>query len=1070
MSFAQPFSEFEILERLGAGAMGTVFKARHKRLDRIVALKVLRPSLARNARYVDRLRREARIVARLDHPNIVGAYDLGEEAGYHFFVMEYVDGKSLRDLLAEWGAFPTEQVLDVAEQVGRALDHAHRRGVTHRDVKPGNVLIDREGRVKLTDLGLAKGPADMTLTRSGATIGTPQYISPEQARDPKCADIRSDLYSLGATLYHMATGGPPFQGETMAEVITRVLSEPVTPPIERNPDLDPGLDLVIRKLLAKDPDLRYRTPAELLEDLERVRRRERPGVDERALAREGSRRRSRVSGLVAGFVTVAIVGVGAWLVYRHDSSPPEPPADPRARLRTQLREEVAEADTLAEKLARLDRVVAAAGPELADTAEAVRAGVLAASRSELDRVLQRFLAEDRERVRAWFSDPTHWREPERFYEEVFAGAVRERFGLSPVALPQTLRSVYAARLEELRAVAKRWLERRDREHLEALRRYLEERVPPRWTAPLQRDPPDFVSAERELRTAIAAFHAGEGPVRREQLPDALLASVQELERRTLRAALERIDELEERVAGDLRAQVDQALERSESRREGISARQTLALLDRLQADLERAFPRKSFRPAHDPWPAVRAKLEAARDKLRRDADLEELARLRVTVFAAYKTLLASGRAADAAEWLELLDLHGRSPRAVRERHLRVLRAAAAARAEICRRLAGASGTRMLVVPRSGEGGGSLEVVVTAAGDISLATDAATPLPPNWVRWSALARTASYAPAAGEPGALGLALWLFVGGEEPAARDLLDADWRRFFVNEIQDAVQAARAQSGADAEALTLLLALERACRAGDIASLERVLKAWSARFEDEAAGPQGGLLRRARRLLARAQERERLLTVLRELTPTGARLKAGDGGEFWWEVSGRALSAVVPARGWQPTPSGLRCLGVKDVSNPDSSLSLATAPGTVDELEISLTLTFDEEDDAPRGFALQAGAVWAAVGLLADGTPLAVLRSGAPASAEELRRALQDAVGKALEEGRPLVVPGAAHELVMAVRHVRRRVQAELRLDGVRLALAHFATRGGESRPGLRLAAWQPLEVRGVRVHGRVR
>ena len=184
MSFAQPFSDYEILERVGAGAMGTVFKARQKRLDRIVALKVLRPSLARNKRYVDRLQREAHIVARFNHPNIVTGYDLGEEGGFHFFVMEFVEGQSLKELLVEWGSFPEERVLAVAEQIGSALDHAYQKGIIHRDIKPGNVLIEEEtGTAKLTDLGLAKSQGDITLTREGATVGTPQYISPEQARN-----------------------------------------------------------------------------------------------------------------------------------------------------------------------------------------------------------------------------------------------------------------------------------------------------------------------------------------------------------------------------------------------------------------------------------------------------------------------------------------------------------------------------------------------------------------------------------------------------------------------------------------------------------------------------------------------------------------------------------------------------------------------------------------------------------------------------------------------------------------------------------------------------------------------
>ncbi|MCA8943621.1 MAG: serine/threonine protein kinase, partial [Planctomycetes bacterium] len=279
MKFAQPFEDYEILSRVGAGAMGTVFRARQTKMNRVVALKVLRPSLARNRKYVERLRREARIVGALNHPNIVTGYDLGEEGGYHYFVMEFVEGQSLRSLLQEWGLFPEERVLEVGIQVAGALEHAFARGVIHRDIKPGNILIDEAGNVKLTDMGLAKGPTDLTLTRDGATVGTPQFISPEQAIDPQNADIRSDLYSLGATLFQMATGAAPFSGDSIGKLIDQVLNEPAPLVSDVNPGVSEGLSLVIKKLLAKDPALRYQTPGELLVDLRRVARSEAPGVD-----------------------------------------------------------------------------------------------------------------------------------------------------------------------------------------------------------------------------------------------------------------------------------------------------------------------------------------------------------------------------------------------------------------------------------------------------------------------------------------------------------------------------------------------------------------------------------------------------------------------------------------------------------------------------------------------------------------------------------------------------------------------------------------------------------------------
>ncbi len=281
--FVQPFQNYEILDRLGSGGMGTVFRARRKGDGKIVALKVLRPSLSRNRRYVERLKREAEISIRLSHPALVKGIEFGEEQGYHFLAMEFVDAKSLKELLRNWGRFPMEQVLDVGKQCAEALQCIHEQGVVHRDIKPGNILIDDEGQVWLTDLGLAKGGEDPSLTRDGATIGTPQYMSPEQAKDPVSVDERSDLYSLGATLYHMATGQPPFQAETVGKLIHAVLHERIPPASTLNPMLDPGLDLVLRKLLMRDPNKRYENAEKLLLDLKQVTRGKAPGVNLRAI-------------------------------------------------------------------------------------------------------------------------------------------------------------------------------------------------------------------------------------------------------------------------------------------------------------------------------------------------------------------------------------------------------------------------------------------------------------------------------------------------------------------------------------------------------------------------------------------------------------------------------------------------------------------------------------------------------------------------------------------------------------------------------------------------------------------
>ncbi len=354
--FAQPFPDYEILERLGSGGMGTVFRARRKTDDAIVAVKVLRPSLSRNARYVDRLRREAEITMRLNHPGIVKGYGLGEEGGYHYLVMEFVPGRSLKTLLKMWGRFPEEQVLDLGIQLAVALADAHEHGVVHRDIKPGNVLVDEDDRAKLTDLGLAKGDSDPTLTRDGATVGTPQYMSPEQAQDPSKADERSDLYSLGATLYHMAVGLPPFEGDSVVQVISKLLNERADSAGSLNPEVSTGVNLILRRLLAKNPDLRYQTAEELLTDLRRVQAGQAPSVDIKALARDEGRVPSqpRVSRLAAVLLAVAAIAAVVWIAR---SLQPDSPAITKL---AKLKEAVGKGTSVRTKLELIDAFTPAA--------------------------------------------------------------------------------------------------------------------------------------------------------------------------------------------------------------------------------------------------------------------------------------------------------------------------------------------------------------------------------------------------------------------------------------------------------------------------------------------------------------------------------------------------------------------------------------------------------------------------------------------------------------------------------------------------------------------------------------
>jgi serine/threonine protein kinase len=255
---------------LGEGAMGTVYRAKQLSLDRDVAIKVLSPEYANDPAYVERFLREAKAVARLNHTNIVSGIDVGEADGLKYFVMEYADGNTVAFLLNRGGALDEERALLLAQQVARALDHAFRNGLVHRDVKPENVIITKDGVAKLCDLGLARleehGPEDV------ARMGTPSYISPEQARGDADVDIRSDLYSLGATLFHMLAGRPPFEAETPGALLAKHLTEPPPPLRSVAPDVTPETEALVARLLAKRREDRWQTPGEAAKALEeRVR-------------------------------------------------------------------------------------------------------------------------------------------------------------------------------------------------------------------------------------------------------------------------------------------------------------------------------------------------------------------------------------------------------------------------------------------------------------------------------------------------------------------------------------------------------------------------------------------------------------------------------------------------------------------------------------------------------------------------------------------------------------------------------------------------------------------------------
>ncbi len=252
---------YEILEELGRGAMGIVYKARDPNIDRIVALKVLHPALSAHPELQQRFRREARSAGRLVHPNIVIVFDAAEDRGTSFLVMEYLDGPTLATVIEREGPLSVQRSVQIAIQICDALDYAHQQGVIHRDIKPSNVILLPGDQVKITDFGIAKLVEGPQLTRTGI-VGTFNYMSPEQAMEEP-VDHRADIYSLGIVLFEMLTGQVPFQADTPVAVAIKHISEPLPPPRQLNPAIPPALETIIFKAAAKRRGERYQTAGEM---------------------------------------------------------------------------------------------------------------------------------------------------------------------------------------------------------------------------------------------------------------------------------------------------------------------------------------------------------------------------------------------------------------------------------------------------------------------------------------------------------------------------------------------------------------------------------------------------------------------------------------------------------------------------------------------------------------------------------------------------------------------------------------------------------------------------------------
>jgi eukaryotic-like serine/threonine-protein kinase len=314
---------YELEELVGTGGMSSVYRARDRLLERQVAIKILHEHYSRDDDYVERFRREARAAAKLSHPNIVTVIDRSEADGRQFIVFEYVDGENLKQLVAGKGRLPVRDALELGIQIGRALAFAHAQGLVHRDVKPQNVLI-RGGDAKVTDFGIARSlDVPVGLTQTGTVLGTSEYISPEQATGRQ-VDARTDIYSLGAVLYELLAGQPPYTGDSFVAVAMRHVNDPVPSVTAARPDVPLRVDAALRRAMAKDPDDRFQTMDELVAELSACLEGLGDLDDDRTVivappveprARPRRRRRRRWSPLVVLLVAVAAVAVAVGAYY-----------------------------------------------------------------------------------------------------------------------------------------------------------------------------------------------------------------------------------------------------------------------------------------------------------------------------------------------------------------------------------------------------------------------------------------------------------------------------------------------------------------------------------------------------------------------------------------------------------------------------------------------------------------------------------------------------------------------------------------------------------------------------------
>ena len=294
---------YEILEKIGEGGMAVAYRGRDRVLGRVVAIKVMRPELATDAQFLARFRREARAAAGITHEHIAGVYDTGSDAALHYIVMEYVEGESLRDRLRREGPLPLAEALRITTETAEALEAAHQAGVVHRDIKPANILLGWDGRVKVTDFGIARAASAPSQTETSALLGSVHYVSPEQARG-ETVGPQGDIYSLGATLYETLTGKPPFNGGDRLAILHKHVYDRAPRPGEHRPGLPPEVDSLLGHCLEKDLSRRFASAKELLGYLAACPRQE----DEEAVARA----RAGVKRVLAG----GVAGAASWMKRR----------------------------------------------------------------------------------------------------------------------------------------------------------------------------------------------------------------------------------------------------------------------------------------------------------------------------------------------------------------------------------------------------------------------------------------------------------------------------------------------------------------------------------------------------------------------------------------------------------------------------------------------------------------------------------------------------------------------------------------------------------------------------------